>query len=203
MKRVILILAALAFAGCSTLTQPTSVSAPAVAQSGVHFPPLPKWVPVSGTITTQQLYAEVARLAPSAQLLTSDATYTVLDHEFALGMVAWMADQLREKQRDGLFLYDPEGHDCDKFAKAFTYLCEMAAGQSRVKAQPLAARIFVRAQNAWGGVPGGGYGHAIVAIATTRGIIVCEPQSTQTGGCWCFLAQYPNREYIWRVTIGG
>lgn len=172
-------------------------------QQGVSFSRLPAWVPVNGTVTAQQVAAEVAKLAPGAQLLTSDGTFTLLDHDFAVQLVAWCAKELRARQSEGRLLYDPEGHDCDKFAKAFTWIAEVCAGYSKVHAQPLAARIFVRQVSTWGGVPGGNYGHAVVAIATTKGIIVVEPQSTQVGGCWAFLKDYPNAGTIFRVTIGG
>lgn len=56
----------------------------AAPQTGVTFPPLPVWRQVSGTITAQQVGAEVAKLAPGALLLTSDATFTVLDYDLSL-----------------------------------------------------------------------------------------------------------------------
>lgn len=172
-------------------------------QQGVTFPPLPPWVSTGKTITAQQVASYVASYAPTAQLNTSDGTFTLLDHDFAIQLIAWAARQLREKQNAGLFRYDPEAHDCDKFAKVFTYLAEIAAGKAKAHAQPLVARIFVRHVNDWAGIPGGAYSHAVVAIATTRGIIVVEPQSTAVGGCWVPLERYPNREHIWKVTIGG
>jgi hypothetical protein len=152
--------------------------------------------------------AEVVRLAPGAPLNTSDAAFTRIDRAFAVELIAWtraFIDAEEHTHAAGLH-YTPESFDCDKFAKAFTLAVELAAGRAGVRAQPLAARIFVHQARAFGGVPAvspPNDGHALVALAVDDGgktvILIVEPQS----GVFAPLEQYPNAATVWRVTIGG
>jgi hypothetical protein len=51
---------------------------------------------------------------------------------------------------------------------------------------------------AWGGIPIGG-AHALIAVATDAGVIIVEPQTRAT----ISLDEYPNRDHIFAVKIGG
>lgn len=177
-----------------------------VAGESITLPRLPAWrAPANpAPVAWSEVTAAVRRLAPNAQLATSDAAFTRVNRQFAAEVIAWtraLVDVEEHTPGDGLH-YTPESFDCDKFAKAFTLAVELAAGRAGVKAQPLAARIYVRQEAPFGGVPAArppADGHALVALATDEGVLIVEPQ---TGEC-VPLEQYPNRATIWRVSIGG
>lgn len=172
----------------------------------ITVPMLPVWrEPANAAaIPAWQVMQEVTNLAPAAQLSTSDSTFTLIQRDYAVELVAWTRAFITAEEHShaaGLH-YTAESFDCDKFAKAFTLAVELAAGRAGVRAQPLAARIFVHQVAAFGGVPAvppPGDGHALVALATDAGILVVEPQT----GAVVPLAEYPNRATVWRVLIGG
>jgi hypothetical protein len=188
----VLSLAAGLLAGCAS----SSASSAAGNAKTYWIEALPEWQQPDRAqpILWPAVAAEVATLAPNAALLTSDAQFIRLNHAFALNVITWTRSFLAITHRG----YVAESFDCDKFAKAFTLCVEMSAARAGVPEQPLAARIFVNQLEPFGGVPAGG-GHALVALYTDQGVIIVEPQS----GAWCPLAAYPNRNNIWRVTIGG
>lgn len=182
---------ALLFAGCNT--------APA---NTFTVPTIPAWVaPASSTsITQQDVLAAVQVHAPYALVLMSDLKFTTVNAAHAREVVAW-TQRFVWLQGKG-FKWTAESLDCDKWAKAFSLVFEISAARSGVTAQPLVARIYVNQNKAFGGVPAmppGQNGHALIAIATDAGLIVVEPQS----GISVPLAEYPNRDAIWRVIIGG
>ncbi len=199
----LLVLAAHVVFGFSLVGCSTAGGSPAAT---ITVPMLPAWrAPADASpVPWLQVLGEVGRLAPAAQFHTSDATFTRINHAFALELVAWTRAFISAEEHThaaGLH-YTSESFDCDKFAKAFTLAVELAAGRAGVRAQPLAARIFVRQSAAFGGipaVPAPNDGHALVALATDAGIFVVEPQT----GAVVALAQYPNRATVWRVSIGG
>lgn len=170
----------------------------------VTIPVPPKWVdPGEHSIfTSAEVRATLAITQPAALVETSDGTFTVVDHEWLLAMVAWSDTFLRVTGH----VYTPESFDCDKFAKAFTLGVEWAAGDAGVKAQPLVARIFVVQEKTFANIVGAaGTAHALVGFRSNRGLFVLEPQGGRNGTPVFLrlapLSDYPNR--ITRVKIGG
>ncbi len=191
LARWLSVLPLLALVGCST--------APA---NTFTVPVIPAWVAPanSAPVSAFDVFTASHALAPSALLMTSDATYTRVNAKFADAAIAWTQRIVRLHGRG--FVWTAESLDCDKWAKAFSLVFEISAARAGVKAQPLVARIYVNQVHAFGGVPAmpaGANGHALIAIATDEGILVVEPQS----GIKTPLTQYPNRDHIWRVSLGG
>jgi hypothetical protein len=172
--------------------------------SSVALPVLPAWRTPQNqrAITWVEVANAVATYAPGAQLITSDSAYTVINATTAREIIDWTrrAMWVENKQGPGL-AWTAEAFDCDKFAKLFTIFLEISAARAGVKAQPLACRISVLQNAAFGGVPAmpPPNGHALVALATDAGILIVEPQSGEA----IPLEQYPNRGSILRVSIGG
>lgn len=167
----------------------------------VSVPVPPKWAPPQAAKTVfsaQEVRLAIAVLRPEARVSTTDAVFTIVDHDWLVAMVRWSEAFLRATNHG----FTPESFDCDKFAKAFTLGCEWAAGDAGVKAQPLVARIGVVQSRAFGGVAGNGGGHALVGFLSTRGYYVLEPQP----GGPVFLRLVPINDYpnaIFDVKIGG
>lgn len=192
-----ILFAVLCLAGCAT--------APGTVDT-ITVPRLPAWrAPADASpVSAMQVQLEVMRLAPGVALATSDATFTRINREFAVELIAWtraFVDAEEHTHAAGLH-YTAESFDCDKFAKAFTLACELAAGRAGVRAQPLAARIFVHQAAPFGGVPAvppPNDGHALVALDVDGAILIVEPQT----GVFAELAQYPNATRVWRISIGG
>ncbi len=180
------LVSALAFSACS--------QAP---RGQVSVPAVPAWQLPAGapTFTAAAVIAEIQRLAPSAQIETSDAVFTPVSHAWLEETVAW---SLAFGSATGLGIYEQESWDCDKFALAFALSANIAAKRAGVKAQPLVARIYVVQAAAFGGVASGGF-HALNAFCSDRGLFVLEPQSRTLVP----LAAYPNRDFIIRVKLGG
>jgi len=176
------------------------------ASDTITLPRLPIWKTpaVQETFTATQVFEAVRQYAPQAQFIGSDAFYTRINHEFAVALVDWTRRALwsANSQVKRGFEWTPESLDCDKFAKAFTLFVEIAASRAGTNAQPLAFRTSVNQVHSFGGVrgmPPPNNGHALVVLVTDRGVFVVEIQS----GVMSTLADYPNREYVWRVVIGG
>lgn len=169
----------------------------ASAPSGaVTLPSIPKWqAPADArTFATGDVALYVAALAPGAQLITTDATFTPVSHEWLVAAAEWSWHFAKARGTS----YTPESFDCDKFALGFAFAANLAASDAGVKAQPLVARIHVQQGEAFGGVGAGG-GHALNAFFSDRGLFVYEPQSRALVP----FDQYPNRHAIFRVIIGG
>lgn len=167
-------------AGCST-------------GSTVRVPRLPEWrqtiLRVDSAYVRVQSYA-LARVFPDL----SDESFTTVSYAWLQKALPWSAEFLHATG----VAYVRESFDCDKFAKALSLAAEISASRAGVKAQPLVARIYVQQHVAWGGIPAGG-GHALVVVATDRGLFVVEPQTRTLVP----FTSYPNREYITAVKIGG
>ena len=163
----------------------------------VAVPAVPAWQIPAGaaTFSGAAVLAEIQRIAPSAQIETSDAVFTPVSHAWLEETVAW---SLAFGTATGLGIYEQESWDCDKFALAFALSANIAAKRAGVKAQPLVARIYVVQAAAFGGVASGGF-HALNAFRSDRGIFVMEPQTRTLVP----LAAYPNRDFIIRVKLGG
>lgn len=187
-------LASALLAGCATST------------ATIQLPRLPTWrAPLDPSpVTHAQIYAEVARHSlTGVPILTSDATFTRINHDFALALIAWTRAFLAAENATPTGIHwVPESFDCDKFAKALTLAIELAASRAGVRAQPLAVRIQVAQLEPFGGIPAlppEDPGHALVTLATDAGLLVVEPQT----GAHTPLATYPNRRRIYRISIGG
>jgi hypothetical protein len=162
----------------------------------VQVPAVPAWIAPTGspTYTAAQVLQECARLAPGAVVETSDATFTPLAHEWLQAACAWSW----EFGKATGIAYTPESFDCDKFALGLAFVANVAAGRAGVRAQPLLARVHVQQLAPFGQVPAGG-GHALNGFLSDRGLFILEPQSRALVP----LADYPNRNAIFRILIGG
>ena len=168
-----------------------------VSSDCICLEPLPKWPGAEGLrprfVTYAETYKAVHAVAPIAVLDVSDAAFVHVPFEILAPLIKWT--QAARVQLG--FNYVPNSRDCDKFAKAFTLAFECCAARARIQAQPLCARIYVKATVPWAGVSDGT--HALCAVGTTAGIYIVEPQN----GRFCKLEDYPNRAGIYKVTIGG
>lgn len=164
----------------------------------VAIPKAPAWVQVEGaaSVPVATVVAEVNRILPGVPVTYADGTYAIVSH-------AWLEDYIRWTSRAALaagVAYTPESFDCDDFGLAFYLIGTRKAAQAGVKAAPLIARIIVAQTATFATVPGSAAGkHALIGVATDRGIFIVEPQSV--GGLRLApLAAYPNR--ILAVTFG-
>lgn len=165
-----------------------------VSSDCICLEPLPKWPGgTPRTVGYNETYKAVHEQAPYSTLEVSDAAFVRVPAEILAPLIKWT--QVARVQLG--FNYVPNSRDCDKFAKAFTLAFECCAARAGIQAQPLCARIYVKASVPWAGVKDGT--HALCAVGTTAGIYVVEPQN----GRYCAIADYPNRLGIFKVTIGG
>ena len=183
-----LLFAAAVFSGC--------------ASDGVTLPRMPAWKAPKverAEFTGEEVRVHAGALAPGAAVDLSDSRFTIVNHETALALLAWTDSvYFSTGQR-----YTPESFDCDKFAKAYTLAVEWCAARSGVKAQPLAARIYVEQRAAFARIPGSPTAtHGAVGIRTDEGYFVIEPQPGSSARLRVApLADYPNR--IYQIKIGG
>lgn len=192
----LLLLAALLLGGCASASR---------SGGTVTLPALPTWQAPRverAEFTAWDVQIHAAALAPGATVDLTDTTFTILNHETMLELLRWTDAIYRARSR-GRNPYTPEAWDCDKFAKAYTLAVELCAGDAGVKAQPLAARVYVEQRAEFGGVGGTVAGrHAVVGARTDRGYYVIEPQPGALIGVRVVpLAEYPNK--IFRLRIGG
>lgn len=161
-------------------------------------PPVPAWrAPANArTYTSLEVRTEIARLAPLATIYTSDNTFIALNHEWLVATLDWSWHFAKAIG----FSYTAESGDCEKFSVMLSLAANVAAMRAGVKAQPLSARTDVRQVEPFGGVPAGG-AHALNAVFTDRPphYWVVEPQSRKI----IPLEEYPNREFVFAVRIGG
>jgi hypothetical protein len=162
----------------------------------VSVPAVPAWVAPAAVqgYTANEVIVECARLAPYALVETSDQTFTPISHEWLQAACSWSWSFLKATG----ITFTAESFDCDKFALGFAYAANVAASRAGVHAQPLLARVFVTQGEAFGGVPAGG-GHAVNGFLSDRGLFILEPQTRTL----IPLADYPNRDRIFRIKIGG
>jgi hypothetical protein len=167
-----------------------------VSSKSIVLKPLPEWPkgdePEIFDLT--QVRAAIKRQAPKSRIVTSDAKFVAIPAELVDPIIEWTLSAMARLN----FGFVPESRDCDKFAKVLTLVFEMVCAEAGIKAQALALRVHVKQQQAWAKVRAGG-GHAVVAIHTTEGPVVIEPQN----GIRCPLELYPNRNHIFRVLLGG
>jgi hypothetical protein len=115
-------------------------------------------------ITGYEVSREALALAPTAQVSITDSTYTRISHTWFEAYVSWTWDIAKVT---GL-RYTPESFDCENFASLFNEIVRKKAADAGIRTAPLLARIFILYPD--------GRAHALVAVATDRGIFIVEPQ---------------------------
>jgi len=180
MKYLSLLLACSLLVGCAT--------------DYVKVPRVPAWDDVdivyeAGDVR-RFVFAEVG-VFPSL----SDSEYTPMSDDWVDRMLDWT---WHFSHATGI-AYTAESFDCDKFAKAASLAAEIAAARAGVKAQPLIARVYVMQKLPFGGVPATDGAHAVNAVLTETGIWIIEPQTRRKTE----LKNYPNKNHIYHVAIGG
>ena len=104
------------------------------------------------------------RVAPLARLSGSDDSYTRVSHAWLERYVTWTWAAAKAV---GL-RYVPESFDCENFATLFCEIAAKKAAGAGTRSAPLVA-VVTLAQ------PGGAR-HAMVGVATDRGLYIVEPQ---------------------------
>jgi len=166
----------------------------------VQVPVIPAWefADDSAVVSDMELYNSVLydlTLAPIfGGIDSTDNSFITLDHAWLEKLCAWSG----EFRKSARINFVTDSFDCDKFALGFCFAANMAAGHEGIKHQPLLFRISVEQVKPFGGVPAGGR-HALAVGRTQKGLYVIEPQS----GVMVPLAQYPNRDQIYKIRIGG
>lgn len=157
---------------------------------GVTLAPLPAWrAPADpAPIPASRVAAEVARLAPGAQLRYSDASYSLVSKDWLDDYLAWTWDASLRAD----VIYTPESFDCEDFAVLFSVLASRAAAKAGLHAAPLIARIVVVLPTS--------ARHELIAVATDRGLFVVEPQPGAGPFRTTPFADYKNK--IQSVTLG-
>lgn len=178
------------------------IAAGCATPGGVTLPAMPAWKAPRverAEFSAFEVRVHAGVLAPGASVDLSDSRFTIVNHETALALVAWADSVYRSTGQR----YTPESFDCEKFAKAYTLAVEWCAARAGVKAQPLAARVYVEQRERFANVPGSKEGnHGIVGIRTDQGYFLLEPQPGSAVKIRIApLADYPNR--IYQIKIGG
>jgi len=167
----------------------------------VSVPVVPAWQApaTAATYTALDVTNHAAIYAPAAGVDLSDSTFTPLSHEWLLSAVDWAWSF---GKATGI-AYTAESFDCDKFALGMAFAANVAASRAGVRAQPLLARIYVQQSVAFAGVAAGG-GHALNAFLSDRApyFWVLEPQAGNSKRL-VPLMDYPNRNSIFRIKVGG
>lgn len=161
----------------------------------------PPPVEVYAIIDSELLYQSIQEVFPGVDFdPLADGTFAILTLDSIEQFIPWTQ---RFAQQIG-FVYGSESLDCDNFARGFRGAVKFAlAKSSSIEAEALCATIWVKNQTPWAGVADGA--HALNAIpyydtAPKRfGILVVEPQN----GTYTDLSQYPNKEYIYQITVSG
>lgn len=132
----------------------------------VTIPKAPAWQlsadarPVSGF----EARVEILKVAPFAKVEIRDASYTRISHAWLERYVSWTWEAAKATG----IRYTPESFDCENFAGLFLEIARSRAAAAGEKVAPLAALVVVR-------MPDNGL-HALVGVATDRGIYIVEPQ---------------------------
>lgn len=121
--------------------------------------------------------------------LLLDNKYLIVDDKFALELIGGIAF-LRKYLN---FKYKKNSNDCDNHAKLFVAVFTYVFRHS--KAEPIIFVVLVKQEYKWAGIRAGGH-HALVAVFTTEGFRVVEPNSA---GISCLLKDYPNKDYIYKL----
>ena len=175
------------------------LASPTLAAEKVKVSRIPKWREPERTevITMSELISAVQKQLPGVPLTSTDVKFKFVSYQWLEEFVDWTWTFDREIGLE----YVPESFDCDDFAMAFSLFANRAASIAGVKATPLVGRIVVRQDTAFGGVGATpGKNHALVCVATDRGIYIVEPQ-TNTPFRLVPLAEYKNK--ILKLTLGG
>jgi hypothetical protein len=177
-------------------TASDSVDIPLVPDLSINGRELPRLV-AADILTHDQVIEELRDAFPAPPRIIrrddnelADRTYQILDHRSAMELVDWMAEFYWSTPA---LRYKPEAYDCDNFARTFTVMADLA-GAEFFDGQILVVRLYVNQKTRWGGVPSGGQ-HALVAIRTTKGWQVYEPQ----GRSVTCAEKYPNRNWVWKI----
>jgi hypothetical protein len=172
MKKL-LVLLSLFFAACQPQTET------------ITLPLIPKWQTTENAKIwgNEEIRAYLQEIAPGVPVRMDDSKFVLVSYEHFVAMLNW---GLQFKSAANIS-YVGNSHDCDKFAKALVYAFGLSAAYSNIDAMPMVAVLIVIQEKSWGNVPAGGY-HAVVGIATNKGIFVIEPQS----GFYAPLSKYPN-----------
>lgn len=132
----------------------------------VTIPRAPAWVQPqdASPVTGFQVRTEVARLAPLARLTIRDDTYSRVSKVWLDSYVSWTWEATKATG----IRYTPESFDCENFAGLFNEIARSKAAAAGVRTAPLLAVLVVQMD--------GHVTHALVAVATDRGVFVVEPQ---------------------------
>lgn len=138
------------------------------AGEGLRIPPAPAWVQPQAeqtAYTSWEVAQQVQLLAPGVKVAgVSDKEYTLVSYTWLKSFVDWtwkVAPVVGVK-------YTLNSFDCEDFTRLFNTVVSLKASQARVFAAPLAADTTVSLKS--------GSLHALVAIATDRGVYIVEPQ---------------------------
>lgn len=132
----------------------------------VEIPRAPAWQEPANAapVESSTVIIEARRIAPGAVVSAADTLYIPLSHQWLECYVSWTW-QVAESMG---VVYVPESGDCDDFTNLFADVVALKAQQAKRRASPLVAKLTVTAP--------GGKRHALVGVATDRGIFVIEPQ---------------------------
>jgi hypothetical protein len=175
------------------------LAAPAFAADTVKLTRPPQWRPPENTqiVTMAELVQLAHAQLPGVPITASDVKFQLVSYQWLEEFVEWTWTFDREIGLD----YVPESFDCDDYAMMFSLFSSRVASLAGVKASPLVGRIVVRHDIAFGGVKATpGKNHALICVATDRGIYIVEPQ-TNSPFRLVPLTKYKNR--IWKLTLGG
>jgi hypothetical protein len=125
-----------------------------------------------------------------SKAIFTDASYVRVKHDYFLEFNKWFIGATKRFYRKDL----GDGYDCDNFAHLYKSLLATAAYKNSSKREVLAGVIFVAQREAFGGIKGGEYNHALNLIGTEKGWFVIEPQT----GKMCELKDYPNN-IMWYI----
>lgn len=156
--------------------------------TGVTIPPAPRWVqPAGREFDAITVIVEVAKVAPQATTTYTDSIYTPLSHEWVKAYTSWTWHAAKAV---GL-RYTPESFDCDNFAGLFAEVARKKAADVGVHTAPLIARVSFLLPD--------GSAHAVVGVATDKGLFIIEPQPDAGPFRITPLAEFTGR--IYRVEL--
>lgn len=155
--------------------------------------PLPQWgdqprIPVQ----RQALIEAVHKHSPQV---------VVLSHPLDSMYVLVPLPVLRAAAKRALYVMAKEGvryvnnaWDCENYVNELHQVIRKMAAQAGITSSPLTACLSVRQEKAWAQVPSGG-GHAVAAVMTTEGLVICESQNGET----IPFDMYPNRANAFEI----
>jgi hypothetical protein len=155
----------------------------------ITLPPPPAWpAAAAGTNwSVEDFSLEFAKSSDHApRVIYSRTSFVRPPHAWLVAFAEWF----NRLQKSLKLTYKDEAWDCDDFARCFVAFADMVAlgaGESRGSICMGWATVFNR--ESFAGVDAGG-GHAVVVVATSKGIFVIEPSN----GKMAALGKYPNRD---------